>query len=294
MTSLMVGLETAKALALAWDIPTVGVNHLSGHLWSWQLPTKNIQYPIPNNQSISNAQYPMLGLIVSGGHTELVLVKGYEKYQVIGQTLDDAAGEAFDKVAKILGLEYPGGPVISNLAEKGDSKAYDFPRPMLKSDNFDFSFAGLKTAVLYKVRDLAGKTVGDNYNSRPSKTRSEDRDHRRIQGDNDNYRLPQGQVNDLCASFQQAVVDTLVYKTVKAAEKYKVKTVVLGGGVVANRLLRKTMKQELRKVSLELRLPELQYTSDNAAMIALAGYYRHQAKGADDFRKLVANPNLGL
>jgi len=182
ITSLLVGAETAKVLSYTWNKPLTAINHLAAHIYanfisaSWR----------------TKIQFPLLALVVSGGHTELVLMKKHLDYQVIGQTRDDAAGEAFDKVAKLLNLGYPGGPIISKLAKDGDRKAVDLPRPMIKENNFDFSFAGLKTAALYKIQ--SGK-----YNLKDKKT-----------------------IADFCASFEQAAIDVLVEKTIKAAKKYNV------------------------------------------------------------------------
>ena len=189
VTSLRIGVDTARTLSFFWGVPMIGVNHLEGHIYASVLQNTAIEFPA-------------LCLVVSGGHTELVLMKKHLDYKIIGETRDDAAGEAFDKVAKILDLGYPGGPEISKLAKEGNPKAIDFPRPMIDSKDFDFSFSGLKTAVLYYVKNLKPKT----YNLKP----------------------------DICASFEQAVVDVLVAKTICAAKKYKVKTVILGGGVSAN------------------------------------------------------------
>lgn len=261
VSSLLVGVGTARTLSYFWDKPLIGVNHLAGHIYSSLLDTKS---------SIFRFQFPVISLVASGGHTELVLLKDYEKFKVVGQTLDDAVGEAFDKVAKILGLGYPGGPLVSKLAKQGNSRAFDFPRPMIGSGDFNFSFSGLKTAVLYN-RDKRQETRDKKY------------------------------VADVCASFEQAAVDVLFFKTLKAAEKYKVKTVLLGGGVAANKKLRRELKGALRKKLpfAACYLPPVSYTGDNAAMIALAGYFRYKyAKNKSPFkenwRKLKVDPNWEL
>ncbi len=250
ITSLRVGVQTARALAYAWHTKLVGVNHMEGHIYANWL----------NHPAIA---FPALSLTVSGGHTELILMAGHGTYKLIGRTRDDAAGEAFDKVAKILRVGYPGGPNIQRLAEKGDSTAYNFPRPMLTHNNFDFSFSGLKTSVLYltKGKKIIGKKL-----------------------------------NNITASFQQAVTDVLVAKTVAAAKQHKVKTVLLAGGVAANQPLREQLQQALNKEvpKTSFYTPPLELCTDNAVMIALAGYYRTRKKYFTDWRSLEADPNWEL
>lgn len=242
MTSLTIGVETAKTLASVWRKPLVSVNHIEGHLVSSQLTTEMF------------SSLPALALIVSGGHTELVRIRAWGQYEKLGATRDDAAGEAFDKVAKLLGLEYPGGPIISQHATRGNASAISFPRSMITSDDFDFSFSGLKTAVLYHTQK---------------------------------HGLParEQELDDLCASFQQAVVDVLVAKTIRAAKTTQVRTILLGGGVSANCCLRERLqiaaREELKNVVVMI--PELSYTTDNAAMIAAAGFF-HESSGSFTFR----------
>ncbi|WKZ28616.1 MAG: tRNA (adenosine(37)-N6)-threonylcarbamoyltransferase complex transferase subunit TsaD [Patescibacteria group bacterium] len=256
ITSLRVGTDFARALAYGWELPIVGVNHIEGHIAANWIDKK-----------IASAYaFPALVLVVSGGHTELILMKGFGKYERIGSTLDDAAGEAFDKVAKMLDLGYPGGPAVSKRATLGDPEKFAFPRPLLGQPNFDFSFSGLKTAVLYTLQ-------------RKKEWSAED-------------------VNDICASFQAAVVDTLVAKTIRAAKAKKAKTVFLAGGVAANGPLREALasavKKELPKT--EAVIPALQYCTDNAAMIAMAGYFRLSKKKSDPWKGMLADPawELGL
>ncbi len=253
ITSLRVGVETARLLAYSLQKPLIAVNHLEGHIYANWLdrPPKELLFPI-------------LCLIVSGGHTELVLMRKHLAYEVIGETRDDAAGEAFDKVAALLDLGYPGGPIISKLAEGGDQQAIDFPRPMIDSPNFDFSFAGLKTAVLYYLKK--------------------------------NHLTPAVKIADICASFEQAAVDVLVGKTIRAAKKYQVKTILLGGGVAANHRLREQFGQILTSQfpAISLSLPQLDYTTDNAAMIAAAGALYAQQKKFVPWSKIKADPNLTL
>lgn len=251
--SLVVGLNMAKGLALGSGKPLYGINHLEGHLYSaWvQLGDEAIEQP----------QFPLLALIVSGGHTELVLIKEHLTYERLGGTLDDAAGEAFDKVARLLGLAYPGGPSIQKAAEGGNPEAIDLPRAWLE-DSWDFSFSGLKTATLHRIRA--------------------------IDKDEDPNNLP---VADLAASFQAAVVDVLVGKTKRAAEELGAVEVLVAGGVSANKALREQMKAEIK---LPVRLPAMELCTDNAAMIAAAGYYRHAIIGKKDDLAIDIEPSWAL
>jgi len=236
--SLLVGVNTAKAIAWARQLPLIAVNHLEGHIYANWLQTAPDPVPPP--------PLPVLILIVSGGHTELVLMLDHGIYRRLGGTLDDAAGEAFDKVARLLGLEYPGGPAIQTAAEKGNPRAFRFPRARL-GDSYDFSFSGLKTAVLRTVRELEKERGG---RKRP---------------------LP---VPDLAASFQAAVVDILVQKTGRAAEAFGVQEVLLAGGVAANTSLRAEAKQ---RIPVPVRVAPPALCTDNAAMIAAAGYFAFSA-----------------
>jgi tRNA N6-adenosine threonylcarbamoyltransferase len=230
--SLVVGLNMAKGLALGRGLPLVGVNHLEGHIYSsWVYNTGESIPPEP--------QFPLMALLVSGGHTELNLMTDHLTYKRLGSTLDDAAGEAFDKVGRLLGLSYPGGPSVQKAAEDGDSTRFKFPRAWLEGTN-NFSFSGLKTAVLYEIRELE------------KKGRS----------------LP---VADLAASFQAAVVDVLFRKTMEAAREYKAKEILVAGGVSANRALRHAFQSQ---TEFKVHIPPLALCTDNAAMIAAAGYYR--------------------
>jgi N6-L-threonylcarbamoyladenine synthase len=231
--SLIVGLNAAKGLALGAGLPMVGVNHLEGHIYSAWLHDMGAAPP-------SEPQFPLMALLVSGGHTELDLMTGHLEYQRLGATLDDAAGEAFDKTARLLGLAYPGGPSIEVAAEGGDPEAFKFPRAWLEG-TWDFSFSGLKTAVLREVRrhESEGKPVP---------------------------------VADMAASFQAAAVDVLFNKTIRAAREFDVKEIIVGGGVSANRALREAF---LQQDEFTVHIPLLQYCTDNAAMIASAGYFRY-------------------
>ena len=245
LTSLLVGYSAAKGLAIGLGKPFIGINHLEGHLLSPFLP------------GIDRA-FPSIGLIVSGGHTMLVRSTGIGAYRLLGRTLDDAAGEAFDKVAKLLGLPYPGGPEIDRLARQGNPKKFDLPRSMAKSGDFNFSFSGLKTAVRY----LLPKLEGDFH-------------------------------ADLCASFQEAVVDVLVQKTIRAAERSGVQLVTVSGGVSANSRLRSKMLEATASARLDLKLASPSLSTDNAAMIAYAALERYQLGYRTDLRE-DADPNLQL
>ena len=231
--SLVVGMNVAKGLALGTGLPLVGVNHLEGHLYSaWVHDAGDAIPPAP--------QFPLMSLLVSGGHTELNLMTDHLTYQRLGSTLDDAAGEAFDKVARLLELGYPGGPAIQKSAEEGDPNRFKFPRAWLEG-SWDFSFSGLKTAVLYEVRELQKKSST----------------------------LP---IPDLAASFQKAVVDVLFKKTINAAQEFGAKEILVAGGVSANRALRQTFRSQ---TEFPVHTPPLSLCTDNAAMIASAGYHRY-------------------
>jgi len=239
VTSLLLGIGAAKTLAYANKLPLVAVNHLEGHVYSNWLTSSDL---VKNPKKF----LPALVLVVSGGHTELVLMKGHGQYQSIGQTLDDAAGEAYDKIAKLLSLGYPGGPIVSSWADKGNPKAYNFPKPMLTNPNFDFSFSGLKTAVLYTLEKKKSINKKD--------------------------------IADICASFQEAVVEVLTTKTMRAAKKYQVKSIMLAGGVSANKALQTALLQKSQSENLPFFYPAISYTGDNAAMIAVAAYYNVVSK----------------
>jgi tRNA N6-adenosine threonylcarbamoyltransferase len=231
--SLVVGMNMAKGLALGTNLPMIGVNHLEGHIYSsWIYNAGETAPPEP--------QFPLMALLVSGGHTELNLMTDHLTYKRLGSTLDDAAGEAFDKVARLLGLSYPGGPSIQRAAETGDPMRFKFPRAKLDNP-YAFSFSGLKTAVLYEVNDLkkSGKA------------------------------LP---VEDLAASFQATVVDVLFKKTIQAARDYQAKEILVAGGVSANRALRQAFQSQ---DEFKVHIPAFSLCTDNAAMIAAAGYYRY-------------------
>jgi len=259
--ALLIGISFAKALSLGLGIPLTGVNHLEGHIYS-----NFIEDPKPG--------YPLICLIVSGGHTQLVLVTAPLQHRLLGETLDDAAGEAYDKVAKMLGLGFPGGPVIDRLAASGNREFIRFPRSYLDHAGYDFSFSGIKTAVLYWLRDK---------NLRPARLASG-------QGET---RLPEALCADLCASFQAAVVEVLVAKTIRAASEFGVEYLAIAGGVSANSELRRRLKEEADERRISLFLPAPEYCTDNAAMIAKAGELRFDA-GLRSSHDLHAEPNLSI
>ncbi len=247
--SLLVGVCFAKGLAMRLGRPLIGVNHIEGHIAAAAADDS----PLP---------FPYIALVVSGGHSLLVLAEAPFAYRIIGSTLDDAAGEAFDKAAKILGLGYPGGPAVERAAKDGDPAAVPLPRPLLDREDFNFSFSGLKTALLYTVHDLKRQ----------------------------NRTLP---VADLAASFEQAVVDVLVEKTVRATRAFSCRRLVLAGGVMRNSRLRAAFEEACRKHKLEARVPAPLLCTDNAGMIARAGYLRLAAGQRSDW-SLDVKPNLQL
>ena len=257
-TALRVGIEAGRVLAMLSGKPIVGVNHLEGHLASAWL----------NEENRKRWKFPLLALVVSGGHTELVLMKAACKYKIVGQTRDDAAGEAFDKSAKLMGLPYPGGPQIAKLALEGDPSGFDLPRPMMNDGSFDFSFSGLKTAV---------RQAWEPWMKGPEERKEKAK-------------------RDLAASLQMAIVDVLAVKTLAAAKKHDVKGVLLVGGVSANVLLRERLAAdlafELPKVAF---LPsDKLYVTDNAAMIAAAGAWRLAKGEKHDWKKIEAKPEWNL
>ncbi len=255
ITSLIVGVETAKTIAAIQHIPLVRVNHIEGHIYANWIHAR------------SAITFPALALIVSGGHTELLFMKHHLEYQKIGATVDDAAGEAFDKVGKLLGLAYPGGPKISKLAEMGDPRAIQLPRPMIDSNDFQFSFSGLKTAARYYIEKH--KELLDEKNVRERA--------------------------DFCAGFETAIIDVLAHKTYKAVLAYQPKTILLGGGVAANKKLRERFTSIIQeKTESTIILPEINLCMDNAAMIGSAGYFKARANQFSIWNEVVADPNWEL
>ena len=256
--ALLVGLTFAKGLSYSLQKPFVPVNHIEGHIYSNWLgievqPQWKPQWTSPRLNLGNQIIFPVMCLIVSGGHTELILMKNHGDYELVGRTVDDAAGECFDKIARILGLPYPGGPAIAREAEKFNGKKwrYELPRPMLHDKTFDFSFAGLKTSALYLVKDLTSAPDAKKY-----AIRTIDRQYSL-----DEIRAP------IACETQEAIVDVLVSKTLKAAEEYNVSSILVAGGVSANKRLRERLPSA--------HFPLLEYTTDNAAMICVAAYYNN-------------------
>ncbi len=265
--SLLVGVEFAKALSFAAGKPMIPVNHMAGHLYSPFSQLQAAPYKLP-------ALFPNISLIVSGGHTILVLMKDEKNYRVLGQTIDDAAGEAFDKVAKMLKLPYPGGPEVSRLAEKGNPRAINFPRPMLNKKNYDFSFSGLKTAVLYYLRAKGQELSAKEPKLSPTRLALS---------------------SDICASFEQAVVDVLVTKTLRAAKEFGARSISLSGGVAANKRLRNTLQATAYKLPAKFLVPPINLCTDNAEMIGIAAAYMlNKGFKPVSFKKVKADSNLQL
>ncbi len=285
ITSLLVGTETAKTLAYSWNIPIIAMNHIESHIYAnWLRPISEVKSQ--KSKVKSHVKFPAIILTVSGGHTMLVLMKDFGKFKTIGETRDDAAGEAFDKAAQLMGVGYPGGPVIAKVASQWKLQITNYnnqkkskiqnsnfiiginlPRPMINDKSYDFSFSGLKTALLYAIKkDLYWKK-----------------------------RIP-----EYANEFQQAIVDVLVAKTIRAAKEFKVKTVMLSGGVSANKELRKQMEQAVKNKldKVEFSIPELKYCTDNAAMTAVAGYFRasvsRRKKKFTPWQKIKVDCNLEL
>ena len=258
VTSLKVGFDTACALAAAWNKKLIGVNHIDGHVAAAWLPGAPLEAALKDSKGV----FPALVLVVSGGHTELLVMKGYGRYQLLGATRDDAAGEAFDKAAKLLGLGYPGGPALSRLAVEGNPEAFAFPRPFINEPHHEFSFSGLKTSVRYFLQKEKDRLADPLF------------------------------VRDVSASVEQAIVDVLVTKTVRAACQAKVKTVILAGGVAANPNLRASMGIKLAHELPLVRYvePPLAYCTDNAGMIAMAAYFAASRRKFDDGKKSEVDP----
>lgn len=298
--ALWVGISFAKALSELWGIPVIGVNHMEGHIVSVLLNRNDSQKAKVEseklnskakkiqNLNVNTIHFPALSLLVSGGHTELVLIKDWGKYEIIGKTKDDAVGEAFDKVARILGLPYPGGPEISKLAEQSRNlshesqvtslkeNTYALPRPMMHTKDFDFSFSGLKTAVLYMVQKIK---AGAN-------TREGEKQNEEIKNED---RL------EIAREFEDACVDVLIHKTKKAIEHYGIQTLIVGGGVSANKHLRANLETLKDKCGINLYLPEKAMATDNAIMIAIAGYLNvYKKKKITSQKNIKAEGHLSL
>ena len=265
--SLLVGVETAKTLAYVWDKPLIPINHLFGHMYA-------------NLVEVDNPpEFPVISLIVSGGHTDLVLMKSHTDITWLGGTRDDAAGECFDKCARLIGYAYPGGPKIAELALKGDPKAVAFPRPMISNHNFEFSFSGLKTAFLNKTKESFAIL----------RTSSEKIGWNQIILEEHITEIQKKILYDLCASLQEAIVSVLVKKTFSAVDKYHAKSLILSGGVAANEKLRETFRQNASAHGVKFFVPEKFLCTDNGTMIATAALFQGKKT---DWQEVVANPEL--
>jgi len=260
--ALWVGLNFAKAISYLWNIPLIPTNHMEGHIFAGLMEKKD------NDYKISTPEMPTIALLVSGGHTQLVLSKSLQEYEIVGETRDDAVGEAFDKVARILGLPYPGGPKISKLAEKerlenpNKKTSYPLPRPMIHSNDLNFSFSGLKTSVLYTVKKIP--------------------------------ELTEEIKQEIAREFEDSVVDVLVTKTKMAIEQYGVKTLVLGGGVSANKEIRKKLAELAKEMSVAFFVPEISASTDNSLMIAIAGFFNFNNQKPYSGEEMKADGNLTL
>lgn len=317
--ALMVGTQAAKALAYALDKPLIPIHHIEGHIYANWLRPKNDIY----GYNLWTPEFPLLCLIVSGGHTQLVLMKKDLDYEIIGETLDDAAGEAFDKVAKLLGLGYPGGPAIEKMARHGDKNKFKFPRPMINSNDYNFSFSGLKTAVLYKWNVECGmwNMEGKREKAKLQDSNADFNSAKFQKPPNPPYQggcltskfqtcpreasgIPNSKYKqDIAASFQQAVIDVLISKTIRAAKEYKVKNIILGGGVSANKELQKQFRKKIPPAPFakggvmlsKFQIPNSNLSTDNALMIAIAGYYHIlNNKNISSWKNVEADANLVL
>ncbi|HNV96860.1 MAG TPA: tRNA (adenosine(37)-N6)-threonylcarbamoyltransferase complex transferase subunit TsaD [bacterium] len=255
ITSLVIGLELGKTLSYIYKKPLIPINHIEAHIYSnW----------LTHNELFDKKKtFPALAVVISGGHTQIFLMKNYGKYKLIGETVDDAVGEAYDKVAKILNLGYPGGPIINKLSHEFTGKpSFEFPRPMLNTKDYNFSFSGLKTAVLYKFKQET-RAITDEIKK------------------------------EYCFAFESAVCDVLSKKIITACKNYSVKNIILGGGVSANSSIRDRISNDSQKLGVKTYFPEIKHTGDNAAMIAIAGYFNKNKKKKNNFG-IIAHPNLKL
>ncbi len=261
---LEVGLLKAKELSEKHNKPLIPINHMEGHILSPFLRNSNGKYYINN---LPQVHYPLIALTVSGGHTDLVWMEGVGNYRILGETLDDAAGEAFDKIARMMELGFPGGPILEEIGAKGDPSKIDLPLPMAKKPNYHFSYSGLKTACLYLIRDLKEEHQ-ENFPSL---------------------------IPDICASAQEAIVDSLLLKLKRACRNMPPSLVVIVGGVSANKRLRLKARKILKKLNIPVAFPEKKFCTDNAAMIGLAGYHRFQrGEFLEDFSGVDRSPSITI
>lgn len=257
--SLLVGVETAKTLSYLWKKPIIPVNHLLGHIFANFIQAPKLD---ARRSALDAIQFPAIALLVSGGHTDLLLMKNHNNFKWLGGTRDDAAGEAFDKIGRLLNLPYPAGPAIEALAKNGNEKIFTFPRPMIGSKDFDFSFSGLKAAVWREIKHL-----GSTINHEPST------------------------INNICASVQKSIIEVLVRKTLKAAKQYNVKSILLGGGVAANQKLRDSLELDAKRYTLDAKIfcPPKNLCTDNAAMIGAYAAFHFKPI---ELTKITADPEL--
>lgn len=274
--SLLVGVETAKTLSQVWEKPLVPINHLIGHFYAnW----------IKTSEDFKKPKFPCIGLLVSGGHSDLVLFESHGKFKYLGGTRDDAAGECFDKCARLVGYPYPGGPKISKLAQKGNPKAYKLPRPMSDSGDLDYSFSGLKTAFSNLVAEKFQVSSIDPKNAQ---------NHwQHIVLEEHNLDQQEQTLADMCASVEQAIIDSLIKKVIKAVQTYTVEQLIVAGGVAANPKLTMELKREVEKINpqISVHIPPPYLCTDNGAMVASAAFFEKAEKNPE---KLEANPNLSL
>lgn len=263
--SLLIGVETAKTLAYIYNKPLIPTNHLIGHIYA--------------NWIENSPQLPAIGLIISGAHTDLILIEKHGKIKWLGGTRDDAAGECFDKCARLLGYDYPGGPKIAKLAELGDPNKYSLPRPMMNDKSFEFSFSGLKTAFINATKEhfsvLRNNPSSVGWQQIALEDKLEESEKQILY--------------DLCASLEQAIADVIIKKTIRATQSYDVKSVLMGGGVAANKRLREQLKAKLDNSNTKLYYPPVNLCVDNGAMIATAAYFNNQPV---DWKKVEADPSL--
>jgi N6-L-threonylcarbamoyladenine synthase len=285
--ALEIGVRKIKELATKYNKKVIGVNHMAGHIYAnFARNSKGVHY----NPDLSEEKiFPLIGLLISGGHTEIIYMKNHLEFEKIGRTLDDSIGEAFDKVSNMMGLGYPGGPIVELLAKQGDKDKYKFPIPMLHSNDLNFSYSGLKTAVLRQVQEI-GKVQQSAF----------DKSDKEITGritlsKKPTYLLSKKQMQDICASFQKAAAEQLIVKLVKATEQYSVKKVLLGGGVVNNVYVRNQIRTRLSKLGIKTYYPKnKKLLSDNAAMIGIAGYYYAKKGLFSNIEDLDREPSLSL
>jgi N6-L-threonylcarbamoyladenine synthase len=302
--SLLVGVETAKTLAFVLNKPLIPVNHMVGHIYANWIDTNTViarsksdeaipSERLPRSLSVARndeIEFPALALVVSGGHTDLLLMKQHGDFTLLGGTRDDAAGEAFDKIARLLGLAYPGGPVIENRAKLGNAKKFTFPRPLVGSGDYDFSFSGLKTAVLREVNNL--RHSGKRSAPRISHTNKNDSGVLwTSQSPQNDQSLDDETINDICAGVQQAITSVLIKKTLKAAAEHHVTSILLSGGVAANQTLKETFEQKITDElpTTKFFVPAKNLCTDNGAMIAAAAAYNYHPVSWQD---ITADPEL--